>query len=90
MKEKKTTNNQYLSIPEVASILGMSRISIYKKVKSGDIKSIKIGREYGIPRFYLSNISGNTITSARKKKINRAVDRTIKEYGELLRRLGNE
>lgn len=90
MKEKRSPNNQYLSIPKVASILGISRIAVYKKVKNGDIKSIRIGKSYGIHRSYLSHINGNAISSARKKKINRAVERTIKEYGELLRKLGNE
>ena len=90
MKEKKTQTGQYLSIPKAAAALGMSRVAIYKKVKSGDIKSIRIGKEYAIHRSSLSDIGGKTISSGRKKKINRAVKKVVKEYGELLRKLGNE
>ena len=49
-------NKEYLSIPEVAKILGISRIAIYKKVKKGEIKAAKIGRSYAIPKKYLEDI----------------------------------
>ena len=90
MKESSFSKDQYLSIPEIATILGMSRIAVYKKVKKGDIKAIKIGKTYGIPKSYLSEVSGKAPSSARRKKINRAVKKVVREYGELLRKLGNE
>ena len=90
MKERKFSDEQYLSIPRVAAILGMSRIAVYKKVKKGEIKAIKIGRTYGIPQSYLAEVGGGAIDSAKKKRINRAVKKAVREYGELLRKLGNE
>jgi excisionase family DNA binding protein len=90
MKEEELPRGQYFSIPEVASLLGMSRIAVYRKVRCGEIKAIKIGRTFGIPRSYVSNLLGDNIDSARKLKIRRAVKRAVREYGELLRKLGRE
>ena len=43
------TRKKYFSVPELAKILGISRIALYKKVVSGEIKAQKIGRNYAIP-----------------------------------------
>ncbi len=90
MKEVDHKKNKYLSISEAASLLGMSRISVYKKIKKGEIQSIKIGRTHVIPKFSLGEIRGESISRHRKTAINRAVKKVVKEYGELLRKLGNE
>lgn len=85
MKEKK-----YISIPELARILGISRIALYKKVKKGEIKAIKIGRNYAIPRKYILSILGKSLSEKDKKEIDAAVKKTVKEYGEVLKLLGRE
>jgi len=83
-------DKEYLTIPELAKILGISRIAIYKKVKKGEIKAIKIGRSYAIPRKYLEDILGRSLGEKEKKEIDRAVHKTVKEYGEVLKLLGKE
>ncbi|MGB8951498.1 MAG: helix-turn-helix domain-containing protein [Candidatus Aminicenantales bacterium] len=85
MKEK-----QYLTIPQLAEILGLSRIAVYKKVKKGEIKAIKIGKNYAIPEEYISEIRGKNLSNKTKRKIEKAVKKTIKDYGEVLRLLGND
>ena len=90
MKEIDHKKNEYLSISEAASLMGMSRISVYKKIKKGEIRSIKIGKIHVIPKFSLSEIRGESISRHRKTVINRAVKKVVKEYGELFRKLGNE
>ena len=40
----------YYSIDEVAEILGVHRNSIRNRIKSGEIKAIKTGRLYRIPK----------------------------------------
>jgi len=90
MKEKDHKKKECLSVSEAASFLGMSRISVYKKVKKGEIRSIKIGKMHAIPKLALDEIRGKSISRQRKTIINRAVKRVVKEYGELLRQLGNE
>ncbi len=81
---------EYLTIPELAKILGISRIAIYKRVKKGEIQAVKIGRSYAIPKKYLEDILGKSLGEEEKKEIDRAVHKTVKEYGEVLKLLGRE
>lgn len=39
-----------LSIPEAAAILGVSRIAVFKRVKSGAIPAFRVGRSWAIAR----------------------------------------
>ena len=80
----------YLSIPEIARILGISRIAVYKKVKKGEIKAERVGRAFAIPKRYVDHILGRTLGAEDKEIIDQAVHKTVKEYGEVLRLLGKE
>ncbi len=80
----------YITIPELAKILGVSRITVFKKVKNGEIKASKIGRNYAIPKRYLEEILGKALTGSQKQEIERAVKKTVKEYGQTLKLLGKE
>ncbi len=84
-KEKK-----YYSAPEIAELLGVSRVAIFKKIKSGQIHAEKIGRNYIIPREEYESILGLFVPERRKKDIENAVDRVVKKYGPALRKLGEE
>ena len=89
MKEK-----PYFSIAEVAKILGLSRTAVYNKVKKGQIGAIRIGRSFAISdkaiKKLIKSVKGVPLESKEKKEIDRVVSRTIKEYGETLKRLGAE
>jgi len=80
----------YVSIQELANVLGISRIAVYKKVKKGQIKAVRIGRSYAIPRKYVDSIMGKALNEEDKSEINAAVKKTVKEYGEVLKLLGRE
>jgi len=80
----------YITIPELAKILGVSRITVFKKVKKGEIKASKIGRNYAIPKRYLEEILGKALSEREKQEIERAVKKTVKEYGQTLKLLGKE
>ena len=80
----------FLSIAELAEILGISRIAVYKKVKTGLIKAIRIGSSYAIPSKGVADLLGVELGPQDKQIIDRAVDKTVKEYGEVLKMLGNE
>ncbi len=43
-------SEKYMSIPELAQEMGVSRITVFNKVKRGEIKAQKIGRNYVIHR----------------------------------------
>ena len=81
---------QLFSTIELARILGISRIAVFKKIKSGEIKAKKIGRNFVINRSDLAEILGDTLSEKKKREIEKSVRKTIKEYGETLRLLGKE
>ena len=81
---------KYITIPELAKILGLSRIAVYKKVKKGEIEAIKIGRTFAISQENLVNILGKALTEKNKREIIDAVKKTVREYGEVLKLLGQE
>jgi excisionase family DNA binding protein len=85
MKDK-----EYLSIPQLARMLGLSRIAVYKKVKKGEISAVRIGRNFAIPKDKIVGILGRTLKEDDKKEIDSAIKKTVKEYGEVLRLLGTE
>jgi excisionase family DNA binding protein len=81
---------EYISVSQMAEILGISRMAVHKKIKKGQIKAIKVGRNYIIHQKYIAEILGNKVTPKREKMIDEAVKKTFKEYGEVIRRLGKE
>lgn len=80
----------FLTTSEVAKLLGISRIAVFKKIKSGLLPAKKIGRIFAIPKKDLSEILGQTLSESKKKQIEAAVKKTVKEYGETLKLLGRE
>ena len=87
MKKKEV---EYITIPQLAQILGISRIAVYKKVKKGKIKAVKIGRNYLIPKKYILVILGKDLGKEERRQIDKAIKKTVEEYGEALRLLGRE
>lgn len=80
----------FITIPQLAKILGISRIAAYRKVKKGQIKAVRIGRNFAIPQKQIAAILGKTLRSEDKKQIDDAVKKTVKEYGRTLKLLGSE
>lgn len=78
------------STTEIAKILGISRIAVFKKIKNGAIKAVKVGNSYVISDEILTQVLGKKITGKQKREIEKAVHKTVKEYGDVLRRLGRE
>ncbi len=82
--------NNTLSTIEVAKILGISRVAVFKKIKAGQIKAKKIGRNFVISRDDLPQVLGTVLSKSGKRQIEKAVDKTISEYSETLKLLGQE
>jgi excisionase family DNA binding protein len=83
-------NENYVTIPQLARLLGVSRIAIYKRVKKGEIPATKIGHAYVITDKTVASILGNEVTEADKRRIDAAIHKTVREYGEVLKKLGKE
>ena len=80
---------EYISTNEAAKIMGISRIAVFKQIKSGKIDAKKIGNSYIIDRDSLGGIY-RKITPKDAENVNKAVDKVIKEFAPALRRLGKE
>lgn len=81
---------QFYSTTELAKLLGISRITVFKKIKKGEIEAVRIGRNYAIDKKYLPQLKGRALNSQEKTIIDQAVQKTVREYGETLRLLGKE
>jgi excisionase family DNA binding protein len=83
-------NKELITTTELAKILGISRIAVFKKIKKGQIKAIRVGRNFVIPRDSLPEILGEVLSAKQKREIEVAVKKTVQEYAETLRLLGKE
>jgi len=82
--------SEFITIPQLAKILGLSRIAVYKKVRKGQIKAVRIGRTFAIDQKYVLKILGKDLGQEDKRQIDDAIRKTIKEYGQTLKLLGSE
>jgi excisionase family DNA binding protein len=88
----KAKKSLYISSSELAKKLKISRVAVFKKIQKGQIPAEKIGNSYAIPVEIVDELLHNQriLTEDRKKGINKAVEKVVKEYGETLRLLGKE
>ena len=47
------TNNEILTVEEVADILYIGKNTVYSLLRSGDLRAFRIGKSWRIPRFCL-------------------------------------
>lgn len=80
----------FISTSEAAKILGVSRIAVFKKIKSAKIPAIKIGRNFAIRKKDVLKAIGELLTNGQKRKIDGVVEKATKQYGEAFARLGRE
>lgn len=92
--ENKGKKAIYISIAELAKMLGISRIAVFNKIKKGQIPAEKIGRSYAISMEHVNEIvtgsNSGVLTEDKKSEIKKAVEKVVKEYGETLKLLGKE
>ena len=81
---------KFITIPQLAKLLGLSRIEVYRKVRKGQIPAIRIGRNYAISDRDVAHILGKEMSNKDKSQISAAVKKVVKEYGEVLKRLSKE
>ena len=83
-------NKRFFSTSEIAKLMGISRVAVFKKIKKGEIKAEKIGRNFVIDKNDLKNVFITSFKKDLKKEIEAAVKKTVAEYGETLKLLGKE
>jgi excisionase family DNA binding protein len=91
---EKNKEFEFVSLSEMAKMLGISRVAVFKRIKKGQIPAERIGRFYIISRSVAETIAGGKdvegMTEQKKEIIERAVKKAVSEYGQTLRLLGNE
>ncbi len=90
MVNKDKKQSKYFTTSQLAKILGISRVAVFKKIKSGEIKAEKIGRNYAISSDKIDVLLGRSLSEEQKHILDQGVRKTVKEYGEALRLLGRE
>jgi len=55
--------NQYISTTETAKKLGISRIAVFNRIKSGKLEAIRVGKNYAVPTSALPQANSTTINT---------------------------
>lgn len=85
------SDKKFFSVSEAASIIGVSRVTVFLWIKKGIILAEKVGRNYVISHDeLLKHIDRRPINEEEKKQVKAALDRAILDYGETIKMLGNE
>lgn len=81
---------EYYSVAELAKALHVSRVTIFNRIKNGQIPAQKFGRSYNIPASAVGSLLRRELSEKLKKDIDAGVHRAVSEYAETLRLLGKE
>jgi excisionase family DNA binding protein len=86
----KDPKKEYFSTAEVAHLLRISRIAVFKKIQSGIIPATKIGRGYAISREAVEVLMGSKLTESQKEEIKKVVKKATDEFRDTFERLAKE
>ena len=81
---------QDMSIPQLARELGVSRVSVWNRVKTGQIPAQKVGGRYIVKAKDADVVLGRSLTREHRAQIHDAVGRVVREYGPVLKKLSRE
>jgi len=79
----------HYSTAEAAEILGVSRIAIFKRIRSGSLRATKIGKGYVIAAGDLGLLHRD-LNEKDRSRIRAVVRKVLSEYGDVIRKLGRE
>ncbi len=79
--------DRYLSTTEVASIIGISRVAVFQRIRRGEIQAFKVGRNYIVDRRSLGPVFQEA-SQEQIQWIEEAVTRVVDTYSELMKGLG--
>ncbi|GJF04988.1 helix-turn-helix domain-containing protein [Pseudonocardia sp. D17] len=54
-----TPPSPLLTVPEVAALLRVSRMTVYRQINSGELPCVKVGRSFRVPRQVVRDILGD-------------------------------
>jgi excisionase family DNA binding protein len=85
-------NKEFFTVREAADVLGVSRVTVFNRIKNGQIKAERFGRNYLIRKDVFNSflLDADGLTGKIKKDIDEGVVLAIKDYGDVLKKLGRE
>lgn len=86
---KKAVKN-YFSVQETADLLHISRQAVLKKINSHQLKAERVGRNFIVQSEEVKDFLAIELTEKVKRQIEDGVAEVIKQYGEVLKKLGRE
>ncbi len=90
MAINKDTNKNYVTVKELADIIGISRVAVFQRIKAGKIKAGKIGRNYIIYKNDVPEFFNPALNTQDKRELERGVKKVLQDYGDALKMLGHE
>ena len=91
MKDK-TLAKQWVSTEQAAKLFGVSRVTVFNRIKKGQLKAEKIGRNYIISMSEVDRCLGRRgpLSEEEKMRIAETTRKAVEQYGAALRMLGKE
>lgn len=88
----KKIDSHWVSTIEAAKVLGVSRVTVFNRIKKGLIKAEKVGGVYLIAASELRRIMGEPrlLDDLERERIDAMVKRAVEQYGIALQMLGKE
>lgn len=80
--------NRYITTKEVSDILGFSRTHVIRLIKSGEIKAKMMDGQYFIDKNSIGVLKN--ITPREISLVKSSSGFALKEYGDIIRKLGSE
>jgi len=78
------------TVKEVSDLLGISRVTVFRWIKSGKLKADMIGGSFVVSAEYLPHHLLGGLPEDEKADIRKAVTRALLEYGDAFRALARE
>ena len=80
----------YLTTKDLARQLGVSRITVFNRIKKGQIPAERIGRSYAIKEDVAERLIRIHNAPMDEAWIDRGVERVVAQYGDVLKWLSKE
>lgn len=84
------TSKNFYTTADIARLLGISRIAVFKQIKSGKINAEKVGRNFIILAKDLPVQLQTKLSERAKEDIAHAVSKAVLDFGVTLQKLGQE
>lgn len=85
-----SATKKIFSVKDVAELLGVNRVTVFRWIQSGKVKASMVGGAYVISVEDLPHHLLGGLSQEKKQEIKEAVTRALKEYGETFRALARE